>query len=172
MGTFSWCTIHLQVYQLCPASNSEGAAITNFIMDAAENDRTKLTVIVAGYTDKIEKEWLAFNPGLSSRFTIKVEFEDFDAAQLRAAVQGMVKEKHWRFERLTGAVDVATLMANRLARGANKPGFANARSARGLVEAAMKRATERIGADPDFQVKTLTFSSSLEFKALTTPRAI
>ena len=37
-----------EVYQLDPKGNSDGRAITNSIMEATENDRDKLTVIVAG----------------------------------------------------------------------------------------------------------------------------
>ena len=37
-----------EVYQLDPKGNSDGRAITNSIMEATENDRDKLSVIVAG----------------------------------------------------------------------------------------------------------------------------
>jgi hypothetical protein len=37
-----------EVYQLDPNGNADGRAITNALMEAAENDRSKLTVIVAG----------------------------------------------------------------------------------------------------------------------------
>jgi hypothetical protein len=37
-----------EVYQLDPNGNADGKAITNALMEAAENDRSKLTVIVAG----------------------------------------------------------------------------------------------------------------------------
>jgi len=122
------------------------------IMQAAENDRTKLTIIVAGYSDKITEDWLSFNPGLPERFPFKIEFEDFSVAQLKDTFQKKLQALHWRSERATGvSLDVATLAANRLARSAGRPGFQNARSVRVLVEGAVMRATERIAADPDFQ---------------------
>lgn len=37
-----------EVYQLDPKGGGEGRAITNSLMEAAENDRDKLSVIVAG----------------------------------------------------------------------------------------------------------------------------
>lgn len=37
-----------EVYQLDPKGNGEGRAITNMIMRASEDDRDKLTIIVAG----------------------------------------------------------------------------------------------------------------------------
>ena len=37
-----------EVYQLNPKGNGDGSAITNLLMEATENDRDKLTVIVAG----------------------------------------------------------------------------------------------------------------------------
>ena len=44
-----------EIYQLDPQSNSVGKEITNLIMEAAENDRDKLTIIAAGYQKDVQK---------------------------------------------------------------------------------------------------------------------
>lgn len=44
-----------EIYQLDPQSNGDGRAITNNIMEATENDRDKLTVIVAGTLHFVHK---------------------------------------------------------------------------------------------------------------------
>lgn len=138
-----------EIYQLDPKSNQEGRAITNAIMDASENDRDKLTFIAAGYKDDVREKWLASNPGLSSRFPIEVTFEDFGEEELRKVFLGIVRELQWTIENYvhpsdpTLIVDVAQAAARRLARGANKKGFANARSVRVLVEQSLKRASQR-----------------------------
>ncbi len=45
----------LQAYDLDPLSNRDGAAIIADLMVAAENHRDKLTIILAGYKDDIER---------------------------------------------------------------------------------------------------------------------
>ena len=44
-----------EIYQLDPQSNSVGKEITNLIMEAAENDRDKLSIIAAGYQKDVQK---------------------------------------------------------------------------------------------------------------------
>ncbi len=76
-----------QIYQLDPLKNTDGAAITDMIMAAAENDRATLSIIVAGYSDKVREKWLAYNEGLPSRFPITLDFEDF--GEVRAGRRGV-----------------------------------------------------------------------------------
>jgi len=51
------------------------------LLKRMEDNRDRLVVIVAGYTESM-KEFLKSNPGLSSRFTRFLEFEDYSAAEL------------------------------------------------------------------------------------------
>ena len=141
-----------EVYQLDPKGNSDGRAITNNIMEATENSRADLTVIVAGYADDVREKWLNFNPGLSSRFPIEISFEDFNEKELRKIFVGLVRDMDWQIENYVSdvsladsgsIVDVATIAARRLSRSANRKGFANARSARVMVERALRAASTR-----------------------------
>jgi DNA polymerase III delta prime subunit len=149
-----------EVYQLDPVGNGEGRAITNLVMRAAEDDRDKLTVIVAGYEDDIRNKWLASNEGLRSRFPRDVTFDDFSEDELRSVFMGVVRGKGWKLERVprpagggggsAGAaaapprVDLATIAARRLAKRAGRKGFGNARAVRVMVEQAISRANSRI----------------------------
>ena len=56
-----------EAYQLDPAKNSEGKAIVNQLLTAAEEKRETLSIIFAGYKDDTEEKLYAFNPGLKSR---------------------------------------------------------------------------------------------------------
>ncbi len=61
-----------EAYDLDPKGNTEGRAILAEIMSVAEEYRDKVTIILAGYQDDIEQQLLAFNPGLASRFEVRV----------------------------------------------------------------------------------------------------
>lgn len=138
-----------EIYQLDPKSNQDGRAITNAIIVASENYRDKLTFIVAGNEDDVRNQWLVSNPGLSSRFPNEVSFECFEEDNLRKVFFKIVREFQWTIENYihpsdsTVVVDVALAAARRLARGASRKGFANARSVRILIEQTMQRASQR-----------------------------
>jgi hypothetical protein len=55
---------------LDPKSKADGAAILAEIMSVAEAFRDKVTIILAGYQDDIEKKLFSFNVGLASRFEV------------------------------------------------------------------------------------------------------
>ncbi len=46
-----------------------------------EDDRKRLVVIVAGYTDKLQ-DFINSNPGLKSRFNRFIEFPDYSTEEL------------------------------------------------------------------------------------------
>jgi hypothetical protein len=57
-----------EAYQLDPAKNSEGKAIVNQLLTAAEEKRETLSIIFAGYKDDTEEKLYAYSCGLQSRF--------------------------------------------------------------------------------------------------------
>ena len=59
---------HVNRYDLQPKSNPEGRAILAELMSAAEDFRSTLTIILAGYRADVEESLFAFNPGMPSRF--------------------------------------------------------------------------------------------------------
>jgi hypothetical protein len=125
-----------EAYDLEPATNSVGATILNDIMEAAEKHRDKVTIIMAGYRDDIERKLYDYNPGVASRFR-DVPFADFDYDQLHEIFCGFVKEHDVRTE-----PKVAEVGARRVARQIGTKGFGNARAVRKLFEVAQTRATQ------------------------------
>ena len=65
------CVGPTEAYDLDPATNSEGRSILAEIMSVAEKFRERVTIILAGYQDDIEKKLFAFNVGLASRFEVR-----------------------------------------------------------------------------------------------------
>jgi SpoVK/Ycf46/Vps4 family AAA+-type ATPase/tetratricopeptide (TPR) repeat protein len=69
-----------------------GREAVDALMKIMEDERDQLCVIIAGYPDKIS-EFLNSNSGLRRRFSTKVEFEDYDAAQLFIIFQQLISKK-------------------------------------------------------------------------------
>ena len=124
-----------EAYDLDPANDSEGKAIMAEIMSAAEDHRDKVTIILAGYKDDIEQKLYAFNSGMASRFR-NIEFEDFDESQLKGIWESLCRESGYECD----SKKTSDVAARRLARGAMRKGFGNARTVRKLVDKALQSA--------------------------------
>ena len=70
-----------EAYTLAKDGNDFGQEAIDTLLKQMEDNKDKLAVIVAGYT-KPMKRFIDSNPGLKSRFTRYVEFEDFDTSEL------------------------------------------------------------------------------------------
>ncbi|PWV57474.1 AAA family ATPase [Nocardiopsis sp. L17-MgMaSL7] len=58
-----------------------GAEAIQTLLKRAEDDRDRLAVVLAGYTDEMER-FLASNAGLSSRFNVRVRFPSYSPDEL------------------------------------------------------------------------------------------
>lgn len=52
-------------------------------------------LIVGGYKEEIEKEFLSYNKGLERRFTVKLEIKEYSAEELHMILMKFVKEESW-----------------------------------------------------------------------------
>ena len=120
-----------------------------------EDDRDRLVVIVAGYTEEM-KTFIDANSGLASRFTHYVEFPDYTAEELAAMFRMNAKKSQYVLSAdvekwLDAFVRVRTKKRDRK--------FGNGRWARTLFEEAVSRQAMRVSKvvnpTPE-QLKTLT----------------
>ena len=104
-------------------------AIDQLLKDM-EDHRDDLCVIVAGYTDLMQ-EFISSNPGLQSRFSKTIVFEDYDALELGEIFEKMCKSSDFRLADDARSRERAYF--DQL--GANKDeNFGNARDVRNFFE--------------------------------------
>ena len=75
-------------------SDSYGRECLTELTKALEDYREDLVVIVAGYTDPMNK-FFDSNPGLKSRFNTFIEFEDYEVEELEAILISMCNENEY-----------------------------------------------------------------------------
>ena len=75
--------LHNEAYSGGDAFGSEAVAT---LLKRAEDDRERLVIVLAGYTDDMNR-LLRSNPGLASRFSTRIAFPSYSAAELSQIAQ-------------------------------------------------------------------------------------
>lgn len=122
-----------------------GAEAIEEIMTFMEDNRERIVVIAAGYSEEMER-FVGSNPGLASRFTKTIPFADYNAEEMEQIFAGFCKEEG--FELGPGAAEkVRVLMLGIQARRGAR--FGNGRTVRNAFQAAVGKYNERIAAMTD-----------------------
>lgn len=117
-----------------------GQEAVDTLLKAMEDYRSEFVVIVAGYTDLMEL-FLSSNPGLKSRFSNFIFFEDYTAEELMAILKSMCKKQEYALSEAAEAKAMEMLKE----RVVNKPeNFANARDVRNFMEHAIANHATRV----------------------------
>lgn len=80
-------------------SDSYGRECLTELTKALEDYRDDLVVIVAGYTEPMNK-FFESNPGLKSRFNNFIEFEDYSSQELQEILEKMCKQNDYELDKL------------------------------------------------------------------------
>ena len=117
-------------------SSSYGQEAIDTLVEGLEDRRDELVCVIAGYPDETERLF-ARNPGLRDRFAFRVAFDDYTPAELAQIFR--LQAEHRGF-----AVDEEALATaeRRLGQMRGTKGFANARSARRLMERCLLEAAQ------------------------------
>ena len=130
--------------------DSFGAEAIDTLLKRLEDDRGKFICIVAGYTDQMH-DFIGTNPGLKSRFTQTIHFDDYTPDELTQIFINLAKGKNFTIDEDTEAAIHREFEQLYLRRDKN---FGNAREARRIFDGAVERQSQRLVklmSDPGFQ---------------------
>ncbi|MFJ2952888.1 right-handed parallel beta-helix repeat-containing protein [Streptomyces sp. NPDC087226] len=141
-----------EAYTLTPENSPQdfGKEAVDTLLKLMEDHRDEVVVIAAGYPDEMDR-FLASNPGLASRFTRRVEFENYSTDELLAIIDEQATTAGYALAPAT--LDV---LRGRLDAVPRTRSFGNARLARQLVEEMMTRQAGRLGTMREPDVEALT----------------
>jgi SpoVK/Ycf46/Vps4 family AAA+-type ATPase len=132
-----------EAYTLTPGDQvgqDYGAEAVAILMTLMENNRGKISVIVAGYPEKME-QFLRSNPGLRSRFSKVFHFDDYSPSELADVFSRMAEADGYELD--VGVIQVVT---RHFVAAKTQEGFGNARAARQLMEDTKVRHANRVAA--------------------------
>ena len=140
-----------EAYTLKSGDNdSFGGEAIDTLLKRLEDDRGKFICIVAGYTDQMH-DFIDTNPGLKSRFTQTIHFDDYTPDELTEIFINLAKGKNFTVDDTTREAVHRQFEQLYLRRDKN---FGNAREARRIFDAAVEKQSQRLMAEvnnPDFK---------------------
>ena len=131
-----------EAYTLVAEGNDDpyGHEAVQTLLKRMEDDRNRLVVVLAGYPDPIER-LLDANPGLRSRFSRRIDFEDYGPADLGRILEHLCKQNQYVLNAETRAKFL--IGANHLHSNRDEH-FGNGRLVRNLFEDAIRNLANRI----------------------------
>lgn len=125
---------------LGPGENDFGREAIDTLVKRMEDYRDRLIVIVAGYPDDME-QFIAANPGLESRFTIKMDFADYTPEQLMEIFTAICHKNQYT---LDPQAREELLQRTKQQVAAASKGFGNGRHMRNVFEKAIRKHAVRL----------------------------
>lgn len=86
-----------EAYTLIGVGSDYGAEAIATLLKRMEDDRNRLVVILAGYTNEI-KEFIDSNPEFQSRFNRYIHFEDYSADELLEIFMRNIKKSGYNIK--------------------------------------------------------------------------
>ena len=140
-----------EAYTLKSSDNdSFGAEAIDTLLKRLEDDRGKFICIVAGYTDQMH-DFIDANPGLKSRFTQTIHFDDYTPDELTEIFLHLAAAKNFTINDETRGAVHRQFEQLYLRRDKN---FGNAREARRIFDEAVEKQSQRLVglmSDPGFR---------------------
>ncbi len=130
--------------------DSFGSEAIDTLLKRLEDDRGKFICIVAGYTDQMH-DFIDTNPGLKSRFTQTIHFDDYTPDELTEIFINLAKGKSFTVDEDTKGAIHRQFEQLYLRRDKN---FGNAREARRIFDQAVEKQSQRLVSmmgNPDFK---------------------
>ena len=129
-----------EAYSLVGEGSDYGAEAIATLLKRMEDDRDRLVVVLAGYTNEI-KEFIDSNPGLQSRFNRYIQFDDYSTEELTEIFKRNLRKSRYKikrdaFEKLQSVIERAVASRDK--------NFGNARYVRNLFEKVVQNQANRL----------------------------
>jgi probable Rubsico expression protein CbbX len=129
-----------EAYYLHRSENERdyGQEAIEILLQAMENERDKLVVILAGYKDRMD-EFFGSNPGMQSRVAHHIDFPDFTVDELTRIGDLMLEQRAYTF-----SPEARAVFREYIERRRQRPRFAHGRSIRNAIDRARLRQASRL----------------------------
>jgi probable Rubsico expression protein CbbX len=115
-----------------------GQEAIEILLQAMENERDRLVVILAGYRARMD-EFFNSNPGMQSRVAHHIEFPDFSVDELLEIADLMLEQRAYSF-----SPEARRVFRDYVERRRRRPRFAHGRSIRNAIDRARLRQAGRL----------------------------
>jgi SpoVK/Ycf46/Vps4 family AAA+-type ATPase len=143
-----------EAYTLSAQSKGSGPDFGREAIDTLvklmEDHRDELVVVAAGYSQEMSS-FLQSNPGLASRFTRTIDFENYSTDELVTIVEKMCTAHQYQVPEDTR--NALAVHFGQMERGTD---FGNGRTARKVFEEMVDRQAFRLASDPDADDQSLS----------------
>lgn len=141
-----------EAYTLIGGENDFGAEAIATLLKRMEDDRDRLVVILAGYTNEI-KGFINSNPGLQSRFNRYIQFDDYNVEELLEILKSNLKKSRYKIKR--DAFEwVHSFISNKVMMKDER--FGNARFIRNVFEKIVQNQADRLASQTTICNEELT----------------
>lgn len=142
-----------EAYSLVGESKDDfGKEAVATLIKRMEDDRDKLIVIIAGYTQEM-KAFININPGLESRFNRYIEFDDYSPDELVSIFKLQCKNLDYALSE-DGGKNLLEVITNAYTN--RDKSFGNGRFVRNLFEKTLEKQANRIASIPSLTKEILT----------------
>ncbi|NOY42598.1 MAG: AAA family ATPase [Planctomycetes bacterium] len=159
-----------EAYTLIAAEGDDpyGHEAVQTLLKRMEDDRQRLVVVLAGYPDEM-KTLLRSNPGLTSRFSRNLQFNDYTPLELAQIFGLMCTKNHYQLRPPTRAKIIVGL--NYLHQHRDRY-FGNGRAIRNLFEHSIRRMANRIAEIADLSVEQLVLLTPEDIEFTDVPEEV
>ena len=132
--------------------NDYGQEAISTLLKRMEDDRTRLIVVLAGYSEDM-KRFIDSNPGLQSRFNRYIHFADYTAEELKQIFMLNVNKNQYMLEN-DGQVVLDKMLKYTIEH--KDKNFGNGRYVRNLFEKTIQNQATRLSCQPNITVEDLS----------------
>lgn len=140
-----------------------GQEAIDTLLKRMEDDRDRLVVILAGYTDEI-KGFINSNPGLQSRFNRYIHFDDYSTEELVKIFHSYLKKYSYKITQ-DAAEEIFSIIYDKMQ--LKERNFGNARFVRNLYEKVIQRQCDRLANYDNLTKEKLTTIILEDVKSIT-----